>query len=86
MSAATLSELELRELTRRQRPSAQAKILRALGVQFRTHPTDGVLLVAREAVRAALGVLPAAANDEPPTSYAVNVDAIRHHGAKAKAR
>lgn len=79
-----LSSEELRELTRRDRPAAQARVLRALGVPFRAHPADGVLLVDREAARAAIGVTQAAANAEPV--YTVNVQAIREHGAKAQSR
>jgi len=88
VTAPTLTEAELREFTRRERPSAQARVLERLGVPYRPHPTDGVLLVARESVRAALGVQPVAANDPSarPPAYVVDVAAIRSHGTKAKAR
>lgn len=83
-----LSQAELCELTRRVQPRAQARVLERLGVPYRPHPTDGVLLVAAEAVRAALGTLTQAANDEParPSAYVVDVHAIRQHGTKAQAR
>ena len=77
---------ELLELTRRPRPSAQARVLRALQIPFRVHPIDGGLLVDRELARTALGVqLRMAANDEPE-AVAVNLEAIRNHGKKARAK
>jgi hypothetical protein len=42
-------EAELVALTRRNRPGARAHVLRQLGVPFRAHRTDGVLLVLRSA-------------------------------------
>ena len=56
-----LSPSDLADLTRRERPAAQARILRRLGIPFKIHPVDGVLLVAKEAVSAAL--IEVAAND-----------------------
>ena len=59
--ALILSPSDLAELTRRERPVAQARVLRRLGIPFKIHPVDGVLLVAKEAVSAAL--IEVAAND-----------------------
>jgi hypothetical protein len=79
----TVTQDELAEVTRRDRPSAQARVLRRLGIPFRIHPTDGVLLVARDAVLNALGSdSPRSANDTGG-QYIVNVDAIRRHGTTA---
>ena len=85
-NAATLllSPDELRDLTRRDRPSAQARVLRALGVAFKPHPTDGILLVSRAAAESALG-----GNVEPtpaaPAEWDVDLEAIRNHGKKSAA-
>lgn len=87
MSAAgslLLTASELADLTRRERPSAQARVLRALGVSFRAHPTDGILLVARSAAEAALGSAPGPAAADV-TAWDVNLEAIRNHGKKAAA-
>lgn len=79
-----LSPDELRDLTRRDRPSAQARVLRALGVAFKPHPTDGILLVSRAAAEFALGgnVAPAPA---ALTDWDVDLEAIRNHGKKPAA-
>jgi hypothetical protein len=50
-----LTEHEIRSLTRRERPAAQARVLDRLGVPFRRHPVDGVLLVPKASAVAALG-------------------------------
>lgn len=80
-----LTEDELREITRRERPAAQARVLRKLGIPFKAHPTDPVLLVDRDTARAALG-----ANEAEPTAapdrveWQVNVAALRGtHGNAA---
>lgn len=49
-----LTPEELQKLTNRQRQSAQAKELRAMGIEFRTR-TDGSLVVLRATVETALG-------------------------------
>ena len=73
-----LSPSDLAELTRRERPAAQARVLRRLGIPFKIHPSDGVLLVAKDAATAVLGDL--AARDVVP-QFEVNVQAIRErHG------
>jgi hypothetical protein len=73
-----LSPSDLAELTRRERPAAQARVLRQLGIPFKIHPSDGVLLVAKDAATAALGGT--AAPDVVP-QFEVNVQAIRErHG------
>ena len=79
-----LSPSDLADLTRRERPAAQARILRRLGIPFKIHPVDGVLLVAKEAVSAALvGV--ATTDTAPPLE--VNFQAIRmRHGTTPQAR
>lgn len=80
-----LTEDELRQLTRRDRPTSQAKVLRALDIPFRKHPIDRNLLVCRSAAERALGLeLPAPTDtDEPAAEWHVNVTAIRDHGKKA---
>jgi len=50
-----LTEQEIRSLTRREQPAAQGRVLGRLGIPFRRHPTDGVLLVARASAVSALG-------------------------------
>ena len=49
MTAPTLSDDEIAALTRRVRPSAQARILRQLSIPFTEHP-DGPIIVYRWAV------------------------------------
>ena len=74
--AMILTQIELLAITRRDRPSAQARVLKRLGIPFRVHPSDGILLVPRDAAKTALGgdVTPAA-ND--PQAFEVNVNAMR---------
>jgi hypothetical protein len=50
---AWLTDAELVEVTHRVRPSAQARVLRGIGVGFRPRP-DGTLLVSRTALDLAL--------------------------------
>jgi hypothetical protein len=75
-----LSPSDLVELTRRERPAAQARVLRHLGIPFKIHPSDGVLLVAKDAATAALGRM--AAPDVVP-QFEVNVRAIKERHGKA---
>ena len=71
-----LTQTELVAITRRDRPSAQARVLRRLGIAFCVHPSDGILLVPRDAARTALGgEATPAANDQK--TFEVNVSAMR---------
>ena len=85
--AITLDAEEVAALTRRDRPAAQARVLRALGIPFRLHPTDPVVLVSRAAVE---GVLGNWSTDEDPTAkpalYEVDIEGIRNHGKTADSR
>ena len=81
MTAVLLTPDELVAITLRERPSAQARVLRRLGVPFLSHP-DGSLLVSRASVEAVLGGK--AANDDAPP--VVNVDLIRGWGRGKVAR
>lgn len=85
-TAVILTVAELLEITRRPRPSAQARVLRALGIPFRIHPIDGALLVDRETARAALGARVTAANDEPPSTYEVKFPESAHGQASRNRR
>lgn len=49
-----LTEEELYSLTHKQRPSAQLKALRAMGIDFKERP-DGTVAVLRTAVEATMG-------------------------------
>ena len=73
----TLTQDEIAALTRRNRPTAQARVLRLLGVPFRAHPTDGVLLVSRAAAEKALGV---AVEQAIAEEFEVNVAGVLGHG------
>jgi hypothetical protein len=77
-----LSDAELVEVTKRDRPKLQARILRRLGIPFVPHPVDGGLLVYRDAVRAILSGREAA-NQPIPT---VDVEAIRRRGSRGQAQ
>lgn len=77
-----LTQDELASLTRRGRPTAQARVLRLLGVPFRPHPTDGVLLVSRAAAEKALGLAIELAIAE---TFEVNVEGVRRHGQASTA-
>ena len=68
---------EVIDLTRRDRPMAQARVLRRLGVPFLLHPTDGVLLVARAAAEQALGVV---LEPKRQPEFEVDLEAIRNYG------
>ena len=82
-----LSNQELVALTRRDRPTAQAKVLRVLGIPFRVHPTDGALLVSRTAAES---VLANSSTDDlslaQPVRYEVDIEGIRKHGKAATSR
>lgn len=84
MLTLTLTEAELVEITRRERPSAQTRILKALGIPFAIHPVDGFVLVDRGAARAALGAPDVAANDEPPPTVNLEAFRSRKHGSQEK--
>lgn len=71
---------ELEAITRRPRPSAQARVLTALGIPFKIHPFDRTLVVLRAAAVVALGGIAGPANDE----YDVNLEAL--HGASPHQR
>lgn len=45
-----LTDKELAELTERERPSAQAKVLKALGIPYQARPGSGRLIVYRESL------------------------------------
>lgn len=86
MTAVTLTPEELIAITRRERTSAQARVLHALGIPFREHPSDAVLLVSRAAAEAALGATiekARAHGSQQPTLYEVDVEGIRKHGKTA---
>ncbi len=50
----TLSEKELRELTQRQKYTAQVKVLRAMGIEHRIRP-DGTVAVLRSHLESLMG-------------------------------
>lgn len=81
-----LTSDQLIDLTRRKTPGAQARILRRLGIPYRAHPQDGVLLVPASAALSVLGAdleeLRAREEDE----YSVNTIGIQRHGTKAPSR
>jgi hypothetical protein len=77
-----LTQDEIAALTHRDRPTAQARVLRLLGVPFRAHPTDGVLLVSRAAVEKALG---ATVEQSTAEEFEVNVEGVREHGQTSTA-
>jgi hypothetical protein len=86
-SALVLTPNELVAITRRERPSAQARVLRRMGVPFRVHPTDRVLQVPRGGIDAYLGGTGPDAEEAAQVDYAVNVTALRaKHGPKAQVR
>ena len=85
-----LSEAQLHELTGRDRPRWQARILCELGIPFRTHPVSGRLLVSPKAVEAALGVSSSitrldATPVSSPDEFQVNIEGVRAHGKAAAA-
>lgn len=81
-----LTAKELRELTLRQRPAAQARILANMGIPFHVHPIDGVLLVARSAVAAKLGTADVTTSVDTPPEYEVNTQEINRHGKTSRSR
>lgn len=44
-----LTDAEIRDVTRKKRPSAQVRVLRAMGIAYRIRP-DGSVLVLRESL------------------------------------
>jgi Domain of unknown function (DUF4224) len=74
-----LTPIDIEQITRRDRPTAQARILRLLGIPFVVHPTDGNLIVSRAAAEAVLGA-PIGAAPVQSQRYEVNVEGIRTHG------
>lgn len=72
-----LTPEELIAITRRDRPSAQARVLRLLGVPFAVHPADGVLIVARAAVEERLRVK---VGSDVAAEFSVNLEGVRAHG------
>jgi len=83
MTALLLTAEEIVAITRRERPSAQARVLRRLAIPFRTHPCDGMLLVSRAVAQKALGGDELVAVDDVGEVFEVNFDAMRRHGAQA---
>src|ERR1700687_3522897 len=77
-----LAPEELAALTRRDRPSAQARVLRLLGIPFAAPPSAGVLLVSRAAAEKALGLAIERAIAE---DFEVNVEGVRKHGQTSTA-
>lgn len=75
-----LSDTELRAVTKRDRPSAQARVLRLLGIPFKFHPTDGGLVVSTAAAEAVLS------GKEPPVDlFSVNTEKLRSRGKTSRA-
>jgi hypothetical protein len=72
-----LSPDDLVALTRRNRPKAQTRVLRLLGIPSVPHPVDGTLIVSRAAAEAVLGVT---IGKESEQQFDVNVQAIREYG------
>lgn len=83
--AVKASTAELADFTQRQRPHAQARVLRMLGIPFTVHPIDGTLLVARAALARGMGDN-AQAGAAPVTEPAVNLAALREHAKTTKSR
>ena len=77
---------EIANLTGRERPKAQAKVLRGLGVPFRVHPVDRTVIVSRAAVEAALSGRSEEVSSRPPELYEVNLEGIRRHGKATTAQ
>jgi hypothetical protein len=85
LTSFALTPADLEQITRRDRPTAQARILRLLGIPFAVHPVDGNLIVSRAVAETALG----ASIGAPPVQsrdYEVNVEGIRTHGQTTAAR
>ncbi len=87
MTTLLLTSDELVAITRRERPSAQARVLRRMGVPFRVHPTDRVLQVPRHGIETYLGSKQLNTDEDAYGEYVVNIEALRaKHGTKAQAR
>lgn len=85
MAELLLTDEEVVNLTKRHKPTLQARILGKMGIPFQPHPTDPVLLVARDAARAWLmgDDLP---EDAPPTPNIAGLrERRRKHGTSQKA-
>ncbi len=85
MTPLVLTAAELRELTRRDRPAAQARILGRLGIPYKEHPVDRCLLVSRSAVLAVIGGGPTKEAAEGAAGvesmdFTVNIQGVRNHG------
>ena len=72
-----LTSDEIAALTRRDRPTAQARVLRLLGIPFAVHPVDATVIVSRVAAEAVLGA-PVGNVTPNPEVFEVNVKALRH--------
>jgi len=72
-----LTPLDLEQVTGRDRPTAQARILRLLGIPFAVHPVDGNLIVSRAAAEKTLGLTMARSITG---EFEVNVEGIQKHG------
>lgn len=78
---------EIAILTKRDRPAAQARVLRALGIPFRFHPADPVILVSRAAVEAVLSSESIGGMTVTvPALYEVDTEGIRNHGKTSNPR
>lgn len=78
-----LTAAELVELTKRDRPKAQARVLASMEIPFAVHPADGDVLVARSAATAYLTGKEGETDDAPPPT--VNLEPIRRRAARALA-
>jgi hypothetical protein len=84
LTSIVLTPVDLEQITRRDRPKAQARVLRLLGIRFAVHPTDGNLIVSRAAAEVLLGA-PMGPAPLEKQDYEVNVEEIRTHGQTAAA-
>jgi Domain of unknown function (DUF4224) len=81
-----LTSDELAALTRRDRPTVQARVLRLLGIPFTVHPMDGNLIVSRAAAEAKLGAPVGTTKAQAPQQgYDVDVERMRRHGQTSSA-
>lgn len=67
-----LDQEELRELTGREKPSAQARALNFMGIEHKRRP-DGSIVVLREHVAAVMGV----SHTEPDKGFELDMSTIR---------
>ena len=82
-----LTSEEVVALTRRDRPAAQARVLRALGIPFRLHPNDSTVLVSRSADETGLGTISANEGSSAEAQvYEVDIAGIRNHGKTSSSR